>query len=79
MWEPGDTSPTLCVDTYNDGSSYPDPATDFALGTRHDKRGGLVVTACGTVNFVTVLVWNRMGLSTEKNLVWNNPGTANGH
>jgi hypothetical protein len=27
----------LGVDTYNDGSSYPDPLTDFSLGTRHDK------------------------------------------
>jgi prepilin-type N-terminal cleavage/methylation domain-containing protein len=79
MWEPGDTSPTLGVDNYNDGSSYPDPATDFALGTRHDKLGGLVVTACGSVAFVTTNVWNRMGLSPDKNQVWCNPGTASGH
>jgi len=79
IWEPGDTSPTLGVDNYNDGSSYPDPATDFSLGTRHDKRGGLVVVACGSVAFVTVNVWNKMGLSPDKNLVWNNPGTADGH
>jgi prepilin-type N-terminal cleavage/methylation domain-containing protein len=79
MWEPGDTSPNLGVDTYNDGSSYPDPAYDFGLGTRHDKRGGLVVTACGTVAFVTTNVWNRLGLSPDKNQVWCNPGTADGH
>jgi prepilin-type N-terminal cleavage/methylation domain-containing protein len=79
MWEPGETSPTLGVDNYNDGSSYPDPATDFALGTRHDKLGGLVVTACGSVAFVTANVWNRLGLSPDKNQVWCNPGTADGH
>jgi hypothetical protein len=79
MWEPGDTSPTLGVDTYNDGSSYPDPATDFSLGTRHDKLGGLVVTACGSVEFVTINVWNKMGLSPDRNQVWCDPGKANGH
>jgi len=79
MWEPGDTSPNLGVDTYNDGSSYPDPATDFALGTRHDKRGGLVVTACGSVAFVTTTVWNAMGLSPDRNQVWCDPGSLTGH
>jgi prepilin-type N-terminal cleavage/methylation domain-containing protein len=78
-WEPGDTSPALGVNNYNDGSSFPDPATDFALGTRHDKRGGLVVMACGSVTFVTIAVWNKMGLSPDKNQVWCSPGTATGH
>ena len=78
MWEPGDTSPYLGVDTYNDGSSYPDPTQDFGLGTRHDKRGGLVVTACGTVEFVTFAVWTKLGEATVKNQVWCNPGKANG-
>jgi prepilin-type N-terminal cleavage/methylation domain-containing protein len=80
MWEPGDTSPTLGVDNYNDGSSYPDPTTDFALGTRHDKSGGLVVTACGSVTFVTTNVWNRLAaVTTQRNQVWCDPGTPNGH
>jgi prepilin-type N-terminal cleavage/methylation domain-containing protein len=78
MWEPGDTSPTKGVDTYNDGSSYPDPTTDFALGTRHDKRGGLVVMACGAVTFVTTNVWNRLAASNDRNQVWCDPGKANG-
>jgi len=79
MWEPGDTSPTLGVDTYNDGSSYPD-ITDFGLGTRHDKSGGLVVTACGSVVFVTTNIWYKLSANTtEKNQVWCDPGTANGH
>jgi prepilin-type N-terminal cleavage/methylation domain-containing protein len=78
MWEPGDTSPTLGVDTYNDGSSYPDPTTDFALGTRHDKTGGLVVTACGSVTFVNTNIWNKLAASPYKTQVWCNPGTANG-
>ncbi|HEY3862523.1 MAG TPA: prepilin-type N-terminal cleavage/methylation domain-containing protein [Verrucomicrobiae bacterium] len=80
MWEPGDTSPILGVNTYNDGSSYPDPTTDFALGTRHDKAGGLVVTACGAVTFVTTNAWNRLATATaQKNQVWCDPGMANGH
>jgi prepilin-type N-terminal cleavage/methylation domain-containing protein len=83
MWEPGDTSVlggVLTVDNYNDGSSYPDPTTDFALGTRHDKTGGLVVTACGSVTFVNTNIWNKLAANTtEKNQVWCDPGTANGH
>ncbi len=78
MWEPGDTSPNLGVNNYNDGSSYPDPTTDFALGTRHDKTGGLVVTACASVTFVTTNLWDRLARSTEKNQVWCDPGKANG-
>jgi prepilin-type N-terminal cleavage/methylation domain-containing protein len=80
IWEPGDTSPNLGVDNYNDGSSYPDPETDFALGTRHDKLGGLVVTACGSVAFVTTNAWDRLArATTEKNQLWCDPGTSNGH
>jgi prepilin-type N-terminal cleavage/methylation domain-containing protein len=82
IWEPGDTSPTLGVNTYNDGSSFPDPTgpdADFSLGTRHDKRGGLVVTACGSVEFVTTNVWNRLAASADKTQVWCNPGEADGH
>ena len=80
MWEPGNTSPILGVNNYNDGSSYPNPGTDFALGTRHDKLGGIVVTACGSVAFVTTNVWYRLaGATTEKNQVWCNPGSADGH
>ncbi len=79
MWEPADTSPVLGVNTYNDASSSPDPTSDFALGTRHDKTGGLVVTACASVAFVTTNVWDRQARANNKNQVWCNPGTANGH
>ena len=80
MWEPGDTSPTLGVNTYNDGSSYPDPTTDFALGTRHDNSGGLVLTACGSVTFVTTNAWDRLARATaQKNQLWCSPDTVNGH
>ncbi len=78
MWEPGDTSPILGVNNYNDGSSSPNPATDFALGTRHDATGGLVLTACGSVTFVTTNTWDRLARSNQKNQVWCDPGAANG-
>jgi prepilin-type N-terminal cleavage/methylation domain-containing protein len=78
MWEPGDTSPVLGVNNYNDASSSPDPTTDFALGTRHDKTGGLVVTACASVVFVPTNTWNRLARANTKNQVWCNPGTADG-
>jgi prepilin-type N-terminal cleavage/methylation domain-containing protein len=81
MWEPGDTSPVLGVNNYNDASSSPDPTSDFALGTRHDKTGGLVVTACGSVVFVTTNAWNKLAAdnNTMKNPVWCDPGTLRGH
>jgi len=77
-WEPSDVSPELGVNNYNDASSSPDPNTDFALGTRHDKSGGLVVTACGSVTFVNLSIWTKLALSPDKNQVWCNPGTADG-
>jgi hypothetical protein len=50
------------------------------LGTRHDKSGGLVVTACGSVTFVTTNAWDKLATSTlAKNQVWCDPGTENGH
>ena len=78
-WEPGETSPTLGVNNYNDASSYPDPTSDFALGTRHDKTGGLVITASASVVFVTTNAWDRLAKLTARNQVWCDPGTASGH
>ena len=79
MWEPADTSPVLGVNNYNDASSSPDPTSDFALGNRHDKTGGLVVTACGSVAFVTTNVWDRLARASGKNQIWCDPGTVTGH
>ncbi|HWX22818.1 MAG TPA: DUF1559 domain-containing protein [Candidatus Binatia bacterium] len=78
MWEPDDTSPTLGVNTYNDGSSYPDPATDFALGRRHGKIGGIVLVVSGSVQFVQYNLWANLAKQTSKNQLWCNPGSDNG-
>jgi prepilin-type N-terminal cleavage/methylation domain-containing protein len=79
MWEPDDTSPTLGPNTYNDGSSYPDPSTDFALGRRHGKIGGVVLVVSGSVQLVKYTVWAATAKDPNKNQLWCNPGTANGH
>lgn len=79
MWEPDDTSPTLGVNTYNDASSYPDPATDFALGRRHGKVGGIVMVVSGSVQLVKYDAWAATARDPNKNQLWCNPGTANGH
>ena len=78
-WEPDDTSPTLGVNTYNDGSSYPDPSEDFGLGKRHGKVGGIVLVVSGSVQFVQYVTWAAVAKDPAKNQLWCNPGSANGH
>jgi prepilin-type N-terminal cleavage/methylation domain-containing protein len=77
MWEPDDYAPTGGT-AYNDGSSYPNPATDAALGHRHGKVGGVVLCVAGNVQFVKYSDWASWALSTTKNSVWCNPGSNNG-
>lgn len=79
MWEPDDISPTLGANNYNDGSSYPDPTYDFGLGRRHGKIGGIVLGYSGSVQMVKYAEWSREALFLNKNRLWCNPGTANGH
>jgi prepilin-type N-terminal cleavage/methylation domain-containing protein len=79
MWEPDDTSPTLGVNTYNDGASYPSPTVDFGLGRRHGKVGGIVVVVSGSVQFWQYNLWANMAAESFKNQLWCDPGTANGH
>jgi prepilin-type N-terminal cleavage/methylation domain-containing protein len=79
MWEPDDTSPILGVNTYNDASSYPDPASDFGLGRRHGKIGGIVTVVSGGVQFVKYGFWATTAKNPTKNQLWCNPGTSNGH
>jgi prepilin-type N-terminal cleavage/methylation domain-containing protein len=78
-WEPDDTSPTLGVNTYNDGSSYPDPTVDFGLGRRHGKIGGIALDASCSVQFVLYTVWAAEAKDTAKNRLWCDPGSVNGH
>ena len=78
-WEPDDNSPILGVNTYNDGSSYPDPTTDFALGKRHGKIGGIVQVVSGSVQIVKYADWARIAAETGKNQLWCNPGSSTGH
>jgi len=78
MWEPNDYAPGGGT-AYNDGSSYPDPTIDAALGRRHGKVGGVVLAIAGNVQFVKFDLWATLAQSPYKNSVWCNPGTVNGH
>jgi len=78
-WEPEDVSSFLGVNNYNDGSSYPDPTSDFGLGRRHGKKGGIVTVVSGSVQFVSYSFWATTAKDTSKNQLWCNPGTSNGH
>jgi prepilin-type N-terminal cleavage/methylation domain-containing protein len=72
-WEPDEGG------GYNDGASFPDPATDGGLGTRHGKVGGVVLNVSGSVMFVRSNAWWAEAKDPAKNRLWCNPGTANGH
>lgn len=76
MWEPDDRPGGY---GYNDGSSYPDPAVDGGLGRRHGKQGGIVLVVSGSVNFIKYETWAQEAKDPNKNRLWCNPGTRNGH
>jgi len=78
MWEPNPFLVDGIRTSYNDAASYPDPTSDGGLGTRHGKAGGVVLGIAGNVQFVKYTDWAAQALSTTKNAVWCNPGTANG-
>ena len=80
MWEPGDIDPANgASNPYNDASSSPNPATDFGLGKRHGKLGGIAMNVSGSVVFVKYDVWAAEANDPAKNRLWCNPGTINGH
>jgi len=75
-WEPDDRGTGY---GYNDGASYPDPAVDGGLGGRHGKVGGIVLNFSGSVIFVKSNIWYLEAKDVNKNRLWCNPATANGH
>jgi prepilin-type N-terminal cleavage/methylation domain-containing protein/prepilin-type processing-associated H-X9-DG protein len=77
MWEPDDARVELGFG-YNDGSSYPDPDVDGALGRRHGKRGGIVLAVDGHVEFIQFETWRKESKLPEKNRMFCNPGSPNG-
>jgi prepilin-type N-terminal cleavage/methylation domain-containing protein len=76
MWEPEDLPGGY---GYNDGSSYPDPAVDGGLGRKHGKIGGIVLNVSSSVMFIKSNAWALEARDPNKNRLWCNPGTANGH
>ncbi|MBL9137532.1 MAG: prepilin-type N-terminal cleavage/methylation domain-containing protein [Verrucomicrobiales bacterium] len=77
MWEPDDANVTLGYG-YNDGSSYPDPDLDGALGRRHGKKGGIVLAVDGHIEYITYDAWRRESKLTTKNRMFCSPGSPNG-
>jgi prepilin-type N-terminal cleavage/methylation domain-containing protein len=75
-WEPDDRPNGF---GYNDGASYPDPATDGGLGRKHGKIGGIVLNFSASVSFVRSNAWALEAKDSSKNRLWCNPGTDNGH
>jgi hypothetical protein len=76
MWEPDDWPGGR---GYNDGSSYPDRDVDGGLGRKHGKVGGVVLNFSGSVMLVKSNAFDIESRDPNKNRLWCNPGTANGH
>lgn len=76
MWEPEDLPNGY---GYNDGASYPDPSVDGGLGKKHGKIGGIVLNVSGSILFVKSNAWAIEAHDPNKNRLWCNPGTGNGH
>ncbi|HWI56704.1 MAG TPA: type II secretion system protein, partial [Bacillota bacterium] len=77
MWEPDDA--VYGAACYNDASSYPDPTADGGVGKRHGKGGGIVLNVSGAVQFIRYVAWAAEAKDPNKNRLWCNPGTVNGH
>lgn len=77
MWEPDDKNPILGYG-YNDGSSYPDPDVDGALGRRHGKSGGIVLAIDSHVEYIRFETWKSEADLPTRNRMFCNPGSANG-
>ena len=77
MWEPDDKNVVLGYG-YNDGSSYPDPATDGGLGRRHGKQGGVVLGVGSHVEIIKFETWRKESQLPTKNRMFCNPGSVNG-
>jgi len=75
-WEPDDRGTGY---GYNDGASFPDPSVDGGLGTRHGKIGGIVLNISGSVLMVKSNAWYIEAKDPNKNRLWCNPGSVNGH
>jgi prepilin-type N-terminal cleavage/methylation domain-containing protein len=76
MWEPDDVTSGLGATSYNDGSSFPD--TLEGLGKRHGKKGGIMLCIDSHVDFVTYIAFQNLQADPNKNVLWCNPGSANG-
>jgi prepilin-type N-terminal cleavage/methylation domain-containing protein len=76
FWEPDFSTPSNYV-IYNDGASYPDIST--GLGKVHGKKGGITIIIDGSVRFMLQTDWAANSNSGEKNPLWCNPGSVNGH
>jgi prepilin-type N-terminal cleavage/methylation domain-containing protein len=79
MWEPNQEDTTIGPQwTYNDGSSFPDPAIDAGLGRRHGKRGGIVLGFDGRVESMSYTAWLKESQIPTRNRMYCNPGSADG-
>ena len=74
-WEPEDR---VGGGAYNDASSFPSP-DDGGLAGRHGKIGGVVLNFSGSVLFVRSNAWYLEASDPNKNRLWCNPGSDNGH
>jgi prepilin-type N-terminal cleavage/methylation domain-containing protein len=72
-WEPDEKS----ASSYRDAASY--PSGDQDLGKRHGKKGGIMLSFDGHVEFLRHEVFRQEQNLKTKNRLWCSPATSNGH
>jgi prepilin-type N-terminal cleavage/methylation domain-containing protein len=75
MWEPDDHETGF---GYHDGAGLPDPGESGGLAKHHGKVG-VVLNVAGSVLTVKSNAWWLEASDPNKNRLWCNPGSANGH
>jgi prepilin-type N-terminal cleavage/methylation domain-containing protein len=77
LWEPDQTLDTSGTSDYNDGANYPD--ANEGIGRLHNNKGGNALTVSGSVSFLTRERFLALSGDPNKNDLWWNPSSANGH
>jgi prepilin-type N-terminal cleavage/methylation domain-containing protein len=75
-WEPNFDNPGI----FNDASSDPTVNATEGLGTVHGKKGGNTMVFDGSVAFFLQSLWKiQANDNVNKNQLWCNPASSNGH
>jgi prepilin-type N-terminal cleavage/methylation domain-containing protein len=85
MWEPDENllkdGVPIGAFAFNDASSYPDsgPSEAEGLGPLHSNKGANILAVGGHTQFMLLTRFNGLSADPNKNTLWWNPASVNGH